>query len=262
MFLSRLDNARNDMKEEDEKRYHTIPTSASKHKTTSNTTPSKTSEAKKQSPAVPQKRRNPKLLHELNEYLFDLFDSNCMEDFKRMEQFESYALDAFKVLYPDDDSMYHQPMTTTIKEFNHRQYELHQEFITLFESMIEKFLLKFHYTTNEFYTEIEWYIQHKDVAHDHHHQEKAGWKKYRSDGKIDSDDDEDEEDDELSPEQEAFEIIEVISFYTDFEKWSTMMMEIVKQRKQFETFKAKISKAVTTESELIANMNNALIVRK
>jgi len=193
--------------------------------------PSSTSKEKKSSTPLKLKR-NPRILHQLNEYIFDLFDANCLEDFKKMEEFEKYALDAFMDL--------EQSEISSIKEFNHRQYELHQEFLTLFETLIDKFLKKFDYTMDELYEQIEWYYKQRDIideskASSHN---RGGWKEH-----IDSDEE------ESSPSQEAFEIIEVITFYTDFEKWTTMMMEIVKQRKHFETFKARMSKAVHVDNE-------------
>ncbi len=62
-----------------------------------------------------------------SEYLFDLFDANMMEDYHTMERFENRAIDAFM---GSCDST----------EITFEQHNLHNEFLELFESLIEKFL--------------------------------------------------------------------------------------------------------------------------
>lgn len=79
------------------------------------------------------------ILHELNEYLFDVFDANCMEDFKILEDFERKALPSF-----DNDK----------EEFSMEQYRLHAEFLRLFEGLIEKFLAAHGYSNDKLYEEL------------------------------------------------------------------------------------------------------------
>jgi hypothetical protein len=35
------------------------------------------------------------ILHGVSEYIFDLFDANCMEEYQRMEEIEKNAMDLF-----------------------------------------------------------------------------------------------------------------------------------------------------------------------
>ena len=80
------------------------------------------------------------ILEKLTEYLFDLFDANCTEDFKKMEAFEKRAVLAFD---PDDE------------EYTLAQTELHTEFQQLFEALTGTFLKTEGYTCEQVYAIAE-----------------------------------------------------------------------------------------------------------
>ena len=117
MFLSRLDRAR---QEQDEP--HII------HGKKVNERSERKSEGKEENESKPidsAKKKSSRILHELNEYLFDLFDANCMEDFHKMDKFEQEAVKLF-----DSEEF----ISNANYEFSHEQYGKHQEFLRLFES--------------------------------------------------------------------------------------------------------------------------------
>lgn len=76
------------------------------------------------------------VLNDVSEYLFDLYDANCMEEFHVIEQFESRAVDAFD---PDQ------------QEFTLEQFRLHQELCTIFEGFVGKFIANYGHTMESFY---------------------------------------------------------------------------------------------------------------
>lgn len=84
------------------------------------------------------------IMEKVTEYLFDLFDANCMEDFHRIERFEMAAISKF-----EDES----------EEFTFEQNDLHREFVALFEELIENFLKTENVTIEEFYDEVKRYSQ-------------------------------------------------------------------------------------------------------
>lgn len=66
------------------------------------------------------------LIYKVSEYMFDLFDANCTDGYKRIDEFEKRALDAFE----DCDE----------EEFTFEQEALHRQFLSLFEELLENFL--------------------------------------------------------------------------------------------------------------------------
>ena len=86
------------------------------------------SEAKQISP-VKSLGRNAKIVHEMAEYLFDIFDANLMEEFHIMESFETKAIGVFINRFDCKD------------EYTFEQENLHKEFLKVFESLLDNFLV-------------------------------------------------------------------------------------------------------------------------
>ena len=162
MFISRLDRARKDA---------TTTPSKSINPNLHNSTPGKpvgNPDAKAHEVTPPSSSARlpipPRILHDLNEYLFDIFDANCMEEYQIMEAFENKAMGYFlqrarlelenmttpsvpaylldakadaKVTSSSSSQVHQQK---ACKEYGHQEYLLHREFMNLFESLIDKFL--------------------------------------------------------------------------------------------------------------------------
>lgn len=234
MFLSRLDDARDEVEHQ---KISPIKVAGSKSKI------SERQEAKhlqvpfasptKQQPTITasgQKPQSSKILLELNEYLFDLFDANCMEDFHKMDQFEREAIQLF-----DSEDFISNPNY----EFSHQQYRKHQEFLELFESLVENFLRTNHYTSDKLYSELQTFINSKSTDNQTKHNKKSS-----GDGKYSSDNEDDDEcSQESSDQSNALEIVEVIAYYTSFEKWCEMMKENVKLKRYFRSFEERMKSA-------------------
>jgi hypothetical protein len=83
-----------------------------------------------------------------NEYIFDLFDANMLDDYHTVANFETRALDAFV-----------DPFT---EEISFEQERLHSEFMELFEKLIEKFLREKNVSKEEFYSQVQEHV-HRDT---------------------------------------------------------------------------------------------------
>lgn len=199
MFMSRLDSARSEAKAE----YKTTPSKASG---TSQSTKLSTIDA-----SCENDDENLSIFYKLSEYLFDLFDANCLEDFKTIEKFEEAAIEAFE----NFDN----------QEYTLEQHKLHGEFLGLFESLIEKFLTTEGYDIDNFYEQLRGHLRKADTKN----------REYKSHF---------DEKSKLSDVDHAKEIIMVINCYTEFESWATMMKDQAKQSHQFQTFKNKIGDAL------------------
>ena len=86
------------------------------------------------------------------EYIFDLFDANCLEDYKTMDAFETMALDSFT----DFEST----------EITFEQHQLHKEFLELFERLISKFLKEEGCSVEDFHAMTQGYLQGEDAEAD------------------------------------------------------------------------------------------------
>lgn len=79
------------------------------------------------------------ILHKVSEYLFDLFDANCMDGYKQIDAFENECLPAFD---PDED------------EYTFEQQRMHERFVELFERLCEDYLKEEGFTNERFYDEV------------------------------------------------------------------------------------------------------------
>ena len=142
------------------------------------------------------------ILELVSEYLFDLFDANCMDEFKTLEDFESEALVAFD---PD------------VEEFTFEQERLHGEFCALFEGFCEKFISAEGYSMEEFYEIVRQAKSQSDA--------KASSSSSSSSGeRVPSWDDE--------PDH-AVEVVETIYGCSDFRTWAEHMREEAGRRRAF-----------------------------
>lgn len=126
-----------------------------------------------------------KIVHEMSEYLFDIFDANMMEEYHIMETFEMKAMNAF--INREDEKA----------EYTFEQQDLHKEFLKLFESLLDNFLVGKNLTMHDLYDEVKWYMAQDNV--------------------------------------EALEVIEVIDAFSDFKKWADhMTRQAAGYRRQYE----------------------------
>ena len=151
------------------------------------------------------------LLEKLSEYLFDIFDANCMEEFHLIERFEREAIKEFLDL---ED------------EYTLKQFTIHQEFLRLFENILERFLLAEKTTSEALYTKLEHYKQkYSDIhAASVHPMSRS--------------------------ELHTVEIIHTISAYTEFNVWAGFMKEQARNTLKFKSFTSKLSEAVGFRKEL------------
>lgn len=145
------------------------------------------------------------ILEKLAEYLFDLFDANALEDYAKMEKFEIRALESF------------QDFAQT--EYTHQQHALHDEFVTLFEQLIEGFLASEGYAIDVFYEELVYFNQKSKAM--------ASSKPLAT---------------PLSP---ADEVLEVVSNYMRFDVWADLMRHQARQQAEFRTMREHVQAAYT-----------------
>ena len=136
------------------------------------------------------------ILELVSEYLFDLFDANCMDEFRTLDDFQERAMDAFD---PD------------VEEFTFEQQRLHGEFCDMFEGFCEKYIRDAGYTMDEFYEVVRQAKEKSDA--------KAG----ADTGPPSFHDDPDH----------AVEVVETIYGCSDFRAWAEHMRSISEQRRDF-----------------------------
>lgn len=157
---------------------------------------------------------NSDIIEKLCEYLFDLFDANVMDDYIRMERFELRAIESFRTDEP---------------EFTHEQYDLHKEFMTLFEQLVEGFLANEGYTSEVFYSELKHFIAKSPPQKN---PPKLNSAEYYHSGAV-------------TP---ADEVMEVITSYMDFDVWAGLMRKQAQRRGVFLTTKDKLIQAAAAVS--------------
>jgi hypothetical protein len=151
----------------------------------------------------PEYKDDSEILAKLAEYLFDLFDANLMEDYAKMEKFEIRALEKFQD--------YEQT------EYTHEQHALHNEFVALFEQLIEGFLQSEGYSIDLFYSELVHFIN-----------KSKGCTKGKAAAAAAAG---------MTP---AEEVLEVVSNYMQFELWADLMRQQARRQTEFATMKEKL----------------------
>ncbi|GMI62016.1 hypothetical protein ScalyP_jg1828 [Parmales sp. scaly parma] len=127
------------------------------------------------------------ILKEVAEFLFDLFDANCTNDFKIIAQFETESVELFiEENVPDKFEF----------EFTRKMYSKWQEFKVLFESLTAKFMAEeLNCSPDEFYNVVRSRLEMEE---------------------------EDESDKNKSDEEEeaAEEILDVFNSVCNFQVWA------------------------------------------
>ena len=140
------------------------------------------------------------IIHKVSEYLFDLFDANCMEDYHTMQQFEEKAWRKFD---PD------------VEEYTFEQQELHKEFCELFERLTEGFITSEGYSVEQFYAEV------RDPAAARPARKKDADPAPRPWGEVDEGED-------------AEEVVDVVYQVVDFRLWADEMRSIARNNRQWQ----------------------------
>ena len=303
MFLARLDRARNDVQKNNKNVNQHLPHSPTKSATTSSS--SVTSPPDGGRTVIP-----PRILHDLNEYLFDVFDANCMEEYHIMERFETKAMEYFLERAQQElnqassstssssghtlaeakegshghDAKDSKQSFKQCKEYGHQEYILHNEFLQLFETLIDKFLQEQQCSADDLYEELRAFHRAKQqnqlLEEDIYAKYKTSGYSYESNNhtntfstnsisavpsmSFDHDDSSsvicvqgdspsnphlpsdnnnnfsskptNSNMEKLQQQQDALEVLEVLSFYTDFTMWCEMMLENAKHRIKFSKY--------------------------
>ena len=119
-----------------------------------------------------EEEHNDIIFYELSEYLFDLFDANCMEEFHILNEYEEKAIELLtEEDYGNSDSDDGgEGKNEAVKEFTLEQYNLHQQFLSKFEGILENFLTENGYTIESFYQQME--RKKKSIAQQHQNKQR------------------------------------------------------------------------------------------
>jgi hypothetical protein len=98
---------------------------------------------------TPKKSRehDVRIVHDMAEYMFDVFDANLMPEFHLMEAFEEKAIPKFFDRESNDD------------EYTFEQQQAHTEFLNLFESLLGNFLVQKNLTIDQLLDEVKWFVK-------------------------------------------------------------------------------------------------------
>ena len=157
-------------------------------------------------------RKRSSIIWKVSEYLFDLFDANLMDGYKKIAAFEEKA-----VMHFMSNS---NAESNTTREFTLEQEMLHREFLDLFESLIEDYLSKEGFKVSQFYTEVQNYQVMKENN---------------------------------ALKGEANEIIDIIGFYCDFSKWSSIMTDMAERKKHMNLCQPNNQSSI--QAAIFANKN-------
>jgi len=172
-------------------------------------------EMKGLSPSLKDDSASSSLLEKATEYLFDIFDANCMEEYRIINSFEERALLAFPIA---DVNVAADLGEGEGEEITFEQERLHNEFLGIFEELIERFLHAEGVSSASFYEQVR----------EHYHHTQGGRR-----------------------QMQAVEVVDVIFTYTDISQWHAMMMENARQRKRWEAHRqTKLQEALSANHKL------------
>lgn len=177
--------------------------------------------------AVVSKRSN--IVWKVSEYLFDLFDANLLDGYKKIERFEDSCMDYFIE-------------TLESQEYTFRQEKMHKEFLAIFEGLIEDYLSTLGYSPDMFYREVDVYRERMramvsrraETLYDTVSGDRHVTRDYCS---------------------EASEIVDVICFYYDFPKWVAVMKDRARHVSSSRMRSNKSSTISTIEKAIINYCN-------
>ena len=133
------------------------------------------------------------IIHLVSEYLFDLWDANCMDAYHKVSEFEERAARQFD---PD------------VEEYTFEQEALHKEFCVLFEELTEGYIKENGYTLEQFYEEARVLVEEREkLEREGKRVERDPWQ------------------DPPDPKEEADEVVEVIHQVASFQAWAEAMRE-------------------------------------
>ena len=175
------------------------------------------------SPSLPRESKGSDLLEKATEYLFDIFDANMMEEYHIINNFEERAILAFPVddgggvvegdrgaSADDDGDGEFGGRDEVTKEITFEQERLHNEFLGIFEDLIERFLRTEGVSSADFFEQVR--------------------ESYHGGRRM----------------CQAIEVVDVIFCYTDIGQWHSMMTENARQRKRWEAHrKTALQEAVS-----------------
>lgn len=173
------------------------------------------------------------ILWKVSEFLFDLFDANLLDGYKKIENFENSCMECFIA-------------TLDSEEYTFSQEGMHKQFLLIFEGLIEEFLATQGCSVDTFYKEIDAYkdrmrsmaSKRESALYDTAAGEKHVTRDYLS---------------------EANEIVDVIVFYYDFEKWVAVMKDrarhVLASRSRSDSKPSKPSVISTIEKAIINYCN-------
>ncbi len=144
------------------------------------------------------------LLEAMTEYLFDLFDANCTEGYKRIAAIEDEAI----ALFQANDTV----------EYTLEMSAMHDKFISTFESLMEDFLVEQGISNDQFYSMLS-----------RHAPKRSNTSPTRWD---------DSKDGGCGPAAE--EVLYVVSQALDFEQWAWLMREQARRRAAFVPFSQRL----------------------
>ena len=132
------------------------------------------------------------IVHEVSEFLFDLFDANCLPAFKAIEALEHQYCRHFSVWEEG-------------AELSHVMHDAWSRFTTLFEKLMEDFLREHGWTNDDCYKAAKKALEDESLLLPH-------------EASIDTW--------QQNPKEQATEILEVLMAVQDINVWAAQMREL------------------------------------
>jgi hypothetical protein len=98
---------------------------------------------------APERGEAVDVVHLMSEYLFDLWDANCMAEYHRLQAFEDKAFPQFE---------------PAVDEYSFAQEDLHKEFVQMVEGMTEGLLQENGVSSEDFYEKVKALMADKSEA--------------------------------------------------------------------------------------------------
>ena len=163
-------------------------------------TPIKSSKNNSAAPAAaPEELSNDDLCDLFSEFLFDIFDANCMEEFKQIEALEMSHCTMFADWVVGD-------------EFTLEQGSAHHQFCLLFESLCSDFLLQYNVTQERLFGAAKAAMEDEKEVVTKDGKERETW--------------------EQSAKDQANEIWEVVRSVENICVWAEQMKDIWERQKK------------------------------
>jgi hypothetical protein len=155
-------------------------------------TPVNSSKTSKQTTTPSPSPSNEELCELFSEFLFDIFDANCMEEFKQIEKLELAHCSLFAQWNKGD-------------EFTLQQGDAHHEFVHLFEQLCSEFLIQNDVTQSQLFQAAKSILEEEGEGGDKVAEKETCW--------------------EQSPLAHANEIWDVVNSVENISVWATAMKD-------------------------------------